>query len=409
MRTITNCRSCSSESLVQIINLGDQHISDFRDDNTLPPKYPLEVVYCDDCKLVQLRHTVPSGEMYHERYGFKSGISDSIKNDLREVVEQALAKKPDASSWLDIASNDGTLLSFVPKEIYRAGVDPITKLCNEARQHADSIVNDFFSSERFGQNDFDIITSISMFYDLDDPNEFVSGVEKVLASKGVWVIQQNYLLTTLQLGAIDNICHEHLEYYTLMSLRALLDRHGLEVFKCSTSMVNGGSIRTFVARKGDYPVGASVHRQMGLERKAGLDSIDAYRSFADKAMSNITALHDLVYELANKDKTIYIYAASTRGATIWQAAGIGPEQVVCAVERNPAKVGARFSAIDIPIISEEEFRRLRPDYALVGPWFFAFPEIINRESEYILGGGKMIVPLPDLVVIERDNINAATT
>jgi len=397
MKTITKCRSCSSESLVQIINLGNQYISDFRDDNVMPPKYPLEVVYCDDCKLVQLRHTVPSGEMYHERYGFKSGISDSIKDDLREVVEQALAKKPDASSWLDIASNDGTLLSFVPKQIYRAGVDPITKLCEEAEKHADRIVNGFFRSNDFDEP-FDIITSISMFYDLDDPNRFVREVKDTLANKGIWVIQQNYLLTTLQLGAIDNICHEHLEYYTLMSLRALLDRHGLEVFKCSTSMVNGGSIRTFVARKGDYPIGASVHRLMGLERKAGLDGLDAYQSFADKAMSNITALHDLVYELANQDKSIYIYAASTRGATIWQAAGIGPEQVICAVERNPAKVGARFSAIGIPIISEEYARHLKPDYMLIGPWFFA-DEILEREKDLLATGTKAIVPLPELRTI----------
>lgn len=398
MRTITNCRSCGHDILLDVLNLGKQYVSDFRDDKELPPQYPLEVVYCNSCKLVQLKHTTPSYEMYHERYGFKSGVNDTLKADLKEVVDQALEVKPDARAWLDIASNDGTLLSYVPGGIYRAGVDPITKLCDEARQHANSIVNDFFKPEAFGKNDFDVVTSISMFYDLDDPNGFVAGVEQVMADKAVWVIQQNYLLTTLQLGAIDNICHEHLEYYTLESLENLLDRHGLEVFKLSTSMINGGSIRTFVARKGDYPVEPSVMVQRGIELEAALADYRTYRRFGEDAFSRLAGLRDLVYSLAKQEKTIFIYGASTRGATIWQAAGLGPEQIECAVERNPDKVGKRFSAINVLIISEEDARQYGPDYILIGPWFVA-DEIIARERDLLSSGTKAIIPLPYLRVI----------
>lgn len=397
MRTITSCRVCHSKQLTTIIDLGEQYLSDFRTDFERPPKAPLEAVICEACRLVQLRHTVPSGQMYHERYGFKSGVSDSIKADLHEIVNETLKFKTEVSSWLDIASNDGTLLSYVPKEIYRVGIDPIQKLCDEAKQHADRIVPDFFRANYFDQP-FDVVTSISMFYDLDDPNRFVSEVKDTLADKGVWVIQQNYLLTTLQLGAIDNFCHEHLEYYSLMSLQALLDRHGLEVIRCSTSMVNGGSIRTFVARKGDYPVAASVHRQLEFEHKAGLYELKPYTTFAEFAMKQIADLRSLVGKLAREGNSIYIYAASTRGATIWQAAGIGPQHVEAAIERNPTKVGARFSAIDVPIESEEWAHRLRPDYMLIGPWFFA-DEILNREVAMLEAGTKVIIPLPQLRIV----------
>lgn len=398
MRTITNCRSCDSPDLTELVDFGDHFLSDFRDDDTLPPKYPLVLVICDGCKLVQLRHTVPSSDMYHERYGFKSGISESIKNDLKEVVEQALEVKPDTANWLDIASNDGTLLSHVPNELYRVGVDPVGFLCEEAKQYADRIVNEFFSSEHMDRT-FDVITSVSMFYDLDDPNQFVSDVEWTLADKGVWVIQQNYLLTTLELNAIDNVCHEHLEYYSLMSLEALLERHGLEVFKCSTSMINGGSIRTFVARKGDFPIDGSVQDQRDAEWNAELDSIDAYKSFAAGVAKNIADLMDFVDNASANGSSIYIYAASTRGATIWQAAGFGPEQITAAVERNPAKVGKMFSAINVPIISEEQARAEKPDYMLIGPWFFA-NQILEREQELLEAGTKAIIPLPELVISE---------
>lgn len=398
MRTITTCRSCQSDSLVQVVNFGEQYLSDFRSDDTRPPKYPLDLVFCTECTLVQLRHTSPSGEMYHENYGFKSGISNSIKADLKEIVEQALELKPSPKLWLDIASNDGTLLSYVPNNIGRIGIDPIKGLCLEAKQHAEVIYNDFFHPSYFKDGMFDVITSISMFYDLDDPNEFVSGVAGVLAEMGVWVIQQNYLLSTMELNAIDNICHEHLEYYTLLSLEPLLSRHGLEIFKLSKSTINGGSIRTFVAHKGEYPIGDSVVQQRMLEVQAQLTDVAGYKKFGEGATKTVGALRSLVNEIVADGKNVYIYAASTRGATIWQAAGLGPDQITATVERNPAKVGKMFSSIGVPIISEEQARAEKPDYILIGPWFYA-DEILDREKGLLSNGTKAIIPLPELRVV----------
>lgn len=402
MRTIKECRSCWSDNLVEFLNLGEQYISDFREDISKPNKYPLVAVICEDCMLVQLKHTAPSSEMYHENYGFKSGISDSIKKDLKDIVSTALEYVENPKSWLDIASNDGYLLSCTPNSLKRVGVDPIEKYCKEAEEHADFILNEFFSADSFDSDEkFDVITAISCFYDMDSPNTFVSDVSKVLAKDGIWVIQQNYLLPTLDLKAVDNFCAEHLEYYTLLSLEPLLNRHGLEVVDLSTSMVNGGSIRTMVAHKGQHEIQPSVEKLRRIEREYKLDTLVPYQEFAKDVRKNLTNLKLLVSQINQDGGKVAILAASTRGATIWQSAGLTENDICYAVERNPEKVGRYFSAIGVPIVSEEQFRKDRPSHAIIGPWFFADgPDgIIARESEYTAQGGKLIRPLPKLEIV----------
>lgn len=395
MKAITECRACGSTDISEFLDLGEQYLSDFRRDGKKPPKYPLLAVFCEHCKLVQLKHTTPPQEMYHDRYGFKSGVSDSIKRDLDDVVTHAYQYINDPNSWLDIASNDGTLLSYVPNDVYRVGVDPVTFLCKEAEQHADRIINDYFNGI---EGSYDVITSISCFYDMPNPNKFVADVLGNLNRGGVWIIQQNYLLTTMELSAIDNFCHEHLEYYTLMSLENLLHKYGLEVNEVMLSDINGGSIRTVVSRRGTFPVDTSVYDQRILEAAAGLNKLKAYKTFTKSVSEELNNLRTKIITWKEEGKSIAILAASTRGATIWQSANIDHRYIDYAVERNPAKVGANFSAIGVPIISEEEFRKRKPDYAIVGPWFFA-DEIIEREAEYVADGGRLVIPLPKVTVI----------
>lgn len=393
---IKNCRACGSISLIEFLNLGKQYLSDFRDDDSKPPRYPLVAVICEDCRLVQLRHSAPQKAMYHNNYGFKSAMSDSIIIDLDDIVTHAFQYQNDPQTWLDIGSNDGTLLSFVPRDIYTVGVDPVTFLCVEAEQHADLIVNDYFNCDVGGE--YDVITTISCFYDMPDLRTFVQDVNDVLADKGIWVIQQNYLLDSLRLRAVDNFCHEHLTYFTLYSLDKLLHQFGLEVNEVYLSTVNGGSIRTIVSRKGDYEVDESVYKQRLVEQNFGVTTLTPYREFADSIMENINKLRRLVLDLRLEQKRIAILAASTRGATIWQTADLGPEEIDFAVEKNPAKVGKWFSAVGIPIISEAEARHRKPDYMIIGPWFFA-DRIIDREKSYLDSGGKLITPLPEVKII----------
>lgn len=396
MRTVTKCRSCSATNLAEIINLGEQYLADFRQDESKPPKYPLNVVFCEKCKLVQLKHTTPSYEMYHERYGFKSGVNSTIKEDLKDIVNHALRYKKHPSRWLDIASNDGTLLSFVSPAVHRVGVDPVEFLCEQAEEHADEIINDFFDAEQV-EGKFDIITSISCFYDMDDPNKFVEDVKSVLADDGVWIIQQNYLLTMLETKAVDNICHEHLEYYSLMALENLLDKYGLEVIEVSTSMINGGVIRTIVAPEGIYPTQDSVERQRTKELDWKLDTIEPYQEFTKSVTEQLEGLKELVDDINKRGESIYVYGASTRGGTIWQSAGLTSKDLPYAVERNPAKVGKHMSCIGSKIISEEEARKRKPEYMLVSIWFFK-PEVVKREKEYMNNGGTLVFPLPRLTI-----------
>src|SRR5262245_56404771 len=174
MKTIIECRSCSSTALDPVIDLGHQYLSDFKSDASAPEEYPLSLARCDNCSLVQLKHSVNRNLLYTENYGFRSGVNQSIRNDLEDVVKTGLSWRPDAKTWLDIASNDGTLLSFVPRGIYRVGVDPVKKFRPEALKHADRIYADYFRPNRFWQEEkFDVVTSISMFYDIDNLNEFV--------------------------------------------------------------------------------------------------------------------------------------------------------------------------------------------------------------------------------------------
>lgn len=392
---ITNCRACGSDQLIEFLDLGFQYLSDFRKTRTRPPRYPLNVLLCDVCKLVQLGTSVPQEQMYHENYGFKSGINEMIRADLDDVVTHAFQYVNDPQSWLDIASNDGTLLSFVPTDIYRVGVDPVKFLCEEAKPHADVILNEYFHG---APGVYDVITSVSCFYDMPDPSQFVKDVKETLTKRGVWIIQQNYLLTTLQLNAVDNFCHEHLEYYTLLSLENLLDKFDLEVNEVQLSRINGGSIRTVVSHKGTFPIDSSVWHQRNVEEDWWLSNIGTYRTFASEIADELNTLYRLVRDMKADGKTIGILAASTRGATIWQTAGIDKTLVDFAVERNPAKVGKWFSAIGIPIISEAECLARMPDALIVGPWFFA-DQIIDREAKYLARGGQLILPLPSVEVI----------
>lgn len=400
-KTITACRSCGSEDLRHVFDLGNQRLSEFRADSSEPPRFPLQLCVCQSCTLAQLRHTVPPELLYHDSYSFKSGISDAIRHDLADVAAYALANNLDATRWLDIASNDGTLLSNVPNEIYRAGIDPLAQFADEARTQADRIVTDMFDASYFTEGEFDVITSVSMFYDLDDPNAFVAGVEKVLAPNGIWVIQQNYLSTMLENGSLDNMSHEHLAYYSLHSLIPLLRRHGLAVVDVQLDPINGGCFRTLVRRENDtYPWRGAVGDMFTQETNAGIDGLAQFEKFASRAADTLGDIKSLVDRIRQGGERVYVYGASTRGAVIWQAAGLDVNDLPFVVDRNPDKLGRYMSSIGAPIISEEEMRADPPEYLLVGPYWLR-DDFVKREAEYLERGGKFIFPLPKLEVVSK--------
>ena len=394
---ITTCRSCYSSELEIVLDLGSHRLSDFADvmpEN--PPTFPLRVLRCNVCTLAQLSTTVPAQMLYHPRYSFKSNVSEAIIEDLAGVVREGLAWPTlKITRWLDIACNDGTLLRFVPGHIWREGVDPLIQFAPEATKHADRITTDFFHPKHFDQM-FDVITSISMFYDIDDPNTFVEGVKSVLAKRGIWIIQQNYLPTMLRQNSIDNVSHEHLAYYSLRSLEHLLYQHGLEVNRVWLNPINGGCFRTIVSRIGMHPVEQTVH----MLRQVEYDHQTAWSAFRLETTRSLNGLRQFVKDLVSKRQLIYVYGASTRGGTIWQAAELDARDMPLAVDRNPVKVGKVMTSIGAPIISEERAREIGPNYFLVGPWWLR-EHIVKREQQYLKDGGKLIFPLPSLEVVSR--------
>ena len=395
----TTCRACYSNELVEILDLGPQCLSDFRSDRSLPPKFPLTLMLCTNCSLVQLSQTVPRENMYHDGYGYRSGVNEQIRNNLEMLVNIAFNHIDDTKNWLDIACNDGTLLSMVPKNIYRVGVDPVKKFKAESKQHADLIIDEYFPTKDLSdQLKFDVITSISMFYDLDDPNQFISMIGKCLAPGGIWIVQQNYILSMLKNTSFDNVCHEHIGYYSLTAMKHLIDRHNLEIIRVFEDDINGGSIITIISHRGTKNIDASVELFLKMEKDFGISDPDSYKDFEHNVSKISKQLFSLINQLIKENKTIYIYGASTRGSVIWQRVGLNSELIDFAVERQQEKIGKFFSAISVPIISEYDMRKNPPDYLLIGPWFLR-ESFIEREQEFLRNGGKMIIPLPEIQII----------
>lgn len=405
LKPIINCRSCQSANIVNILNLGNLHLSNFTKNNRKPPKYPLVIILCRNCHLLQLKHNAPQSLLYSENYGYKSGINQTMRSELKEIVEKVIIKTGRLSKKLtvvDIGANDGTLLGYYPKTYERIGVEPVKKLARECKKNASSVVNDFFNyhaiKKMLGTKKADIVTAISCFYDMEEPNTFVADVKKILDDKGIFVIQQNYLVKMLTQNAFDNIVHEHLEYYSLTTLQSLLAEHGLEVFDLELRELNGGSFRTYIGLVDKHPTSVSVYEQLELEKLISLHRKKIYTDFANRVKSVKKELYGFIKQKVKEGKKIYVYGASTRGNTLLQYFDLNNKLIKKAVERNPEKWGTKIASVGIPIISEEQARREKPDYMLVLPWFFK-EEFLDREKTYLAKGGHFIFPLPKVEVI----------
>jgi len=400
---IDKCRICKESKLVSILDLGNQYLSDFRNDKSKPESFPLNLLLCENCGLAQLDTTVDRDLMYHDGYGYRSGTNELIRQNLKWVVETGLNQNPDAKSWLDIACNDGTLLGFVPKDFRRVGIDPVKKFSVESHQNADKIIAEFFSKAAVGES-FDVISSVSMFYDLDDPEAFVREVKECLNPNGIWIVQQNYLVSMIENVSFDNICHEHITYFSLTALNNLISRNGLEIIDIDFPSINGGSIMTVFAHKGVFKSSPRVEETLLAEERLGISERLGFEKFRSSVAENIQRLKNLLTQIASEKKRIQIYGASTRGGTIWQALEPEINVVAAAVERQEEKVGKIYSVIGKEIISEAEMRANPPEYLLIGPWFLK-ESFVSRESNYLKSGGAMIFPLPSVIIVTSSDLS----
>jgi len=407
-----------------LFSLGNIHLSDFlekNEDSQKKEKFELKLVLDTDTGLVRLSETVNPTLMYG-KYWYRSGINSSMKKDLLDVVHSVGAVKqllPD-EVWLDIACNDGTLLSHVGDlypHIKRLGIDPADdSYVSESEKHADQIIQDYFSLKTYNASKFcdkkvNVVTTIAMFYDLDDPVSFISDVRKIIDENGVWVVQMSYTPLMLSQLAFDNICHEHVYYYSLFNFKRLLEENGFRVVDVQLNTVNGGSFRVFavpsVANETTFAnqpyrdvADFRIRAFLAKEKEMCLDSIDTWMQFYDQIKQLRDQTLSFIKKAKSEGKTIWGYGASTKGNTLLQYFGLDNTTITAIAERSPYKYGLKTVGTNIPILSEKEMRIAKPDYILILPWHF-IGEFIEREKDYLSSGGKFIVPCPKFQVIGK--------
>jgi len=417
-KNIQHCRVCGSADLTEVVSIEEQYLSptfvETNENNPLADiRVPQTLVLCDRsnntnaCGLLQLKETVEPDYLYRE-YFYRSSVSDTMRKDLKNVVDDVVERVhlEDNDIVVDIGANDCTMIGYFPSDLTRIGVEPAQNISWEGVAPSIKIVNNYFSQDVLSgvleDKKVKIFTSCAMFYDLDDPNSFVSDVKSLLHEEGVWCIQLSYLPLMLKNINFYDICNEHLEYYSLHTLNYLMKQNGLEIFDAAENDVNGGSIRVMITHL-DRKIEKtdSFKELIDIEKTMNLFDKKTYTDFHEEILSLKNKIKNTIGVEIKNGNTVLGLGASTKGNMLLQLFGIGKETIPYISERNPEKVGLKTLGTDIELISEERARELNPSYMLVLPWYFK-SEIVAREKEYILNGGKLLFPMPYPHVVHKD-------
>tara|TARA_B100000787_G_C16198397_1_gene302782 strand:- start:1563 stop:2813 length:1251 start_codon:yes stop_codon:yes gene_type:complete len=410
-KKINSCRICNDKNLINIIDLKKQYIQgSFEKENhpqTVKTKIPLQLVICKKCSLVQTKHTVSPDALY-ENYWYKSGVNFTMTDHLLKLAKESkkiLKNKNKKIKILDIGCNDGTLLRSFPKTFIKVGIDP-SQIAKKLKSENLTIINDFFPSKKillkYKNNKFDLITSIAMFYDIQDPTSFVNNIKNILNENGIWIFELSYLVDMLKLNSYDTICHEHLEYYSITALNYLMKKTDMKIFKIQFNEINGGSIRCYVTHSSNQNYDNKnnlnvIKKTLKKEANLKINTTIPYKKFFKRIIKIKHELNELIRNIKKNKKIVHIYGASTKGNTIIQWQGINDKIIEFAADRNPQKWGAKTIGSNIKIISEEKSKKMSPDYYLVLPWHFK-KEFLKREKFFMNNGGKMIFPLPKIKI-----------
>jgi nucleoside-diphosphate-sugar epimerase len=360
---------------------------------------------CESCGLVQLRETTDCNELYEYEYGYRSGISNTMRTHLKQYQEEILTKIQLSSGDIivDIGSNDSTMLQYYSNDLIRIGVDPTGKQFSQYYGEVE-LLSTYFTYENFttafGNIQPKMVSSICMFYDLPDPVQFAKDIHSILHDDGIWTCEQSYLPTMIKTNSIDTICHEHLEYYSLHQVKDIADRAGFSIIDVKFNDSNGGSFRVYFAKNTTtvhIPNTTLVNAILAEEYEYGIMNLDLYRKFMENVNNEVNKLRNFIENVIANGKSVYIYGASTKGNCLLQYAKLDETYMKYAVERNPNKIG-KMTSTGIEIISEEKMRENPPDYLFVLPWHFR-DEIIVRENTFLENGGQFIFPFPHFDVV----------
>ena len=405
----SSCRIGGGD-LLPVLDLGELAMTGtFRAAADPPvPTAPLALMWSPNSGLVQLKHSYDTSAMFGDNYGYRSGLNAGMVSHLANIVSrlEVAARLAPGDVVVDIGSNDATTLkAYQSPGIRRIGIDPTgTKFASFYPPEIE-LVADFFSESAFRsvvpEGRARIVTSISMFYDLENPVDFARQVESILADDGVWLLEQSYLPAMLRSTSYDTICHEHLEYYRLGTIREIIEAAGLKVVDVAFNDVNGGSFAVTATRSGSEAFETNhvlIDWIIDQEKRMGLETIEPYREFAQRVEQHRRDLRDLVGRITSAGKSVIGYGASTKGNVLLQYCGFDSHSIPAIAEVNSDKFGRRTPGTDIPIVSEAEAHALRPDYFLVLPWHFR-AGILEREKAFRERGGKFIFPLPHIEVV----------
>jgi hypothetical protein len=406
--TIERCRICRSDHLLSVLHLGHQELTGVFPGSKQEKigRGPLELLWCGGCGLLQLGNSYHASEMYGANYGYRSGLNQSMVRHLTDKIrylEQRTRLQP-GDTVIDIGSNDATSLkAYRTPGIRRVGVDPTGDKFRSYYPSDVTLISDFFSAEnisKVAQNRARIVTSIAMFYDLEDPVNFATQVSDILADDGFWHFEQSYMPSMLRMCSYDTICHEHIEYYSMSTVMHVLDCVGMQVIDVQMSSVNGGSFAVTAAKKTN-PARSNrplIEWLIEQELRMGLNTPKPYRDFEERVYRHRADLSRLLRALKSDGKLVLGYGASTKGNVVLQFCGISERELPAIAEVNEDKFGAFTPGTRIPIIPEVEARAMRPDYFLVLPWHFK-DHIVQREASYLADGGKMIFPFPEIEIV----------
>jgi hypothetical protein len=405
---ISKCRSCESNKLVSCLSLGKQSLT-----GVFPNKKnqkintgTLKLVYCQNCKLLQLSENFDRNEMYGINYGYMSSLNPTMVTHLKSKANklQKIININSGDVVVDIGSNDGTFLSFFNKNNTRIGVDPTISKFQKNYQKKIIKIADFFSKEILQKYKIykkaKLITSIAMFYDLENPISFAKDIYESLDDNGLWHFEQSYMPSMIKNVSYDTICHEHLEYYSLKSVMYILNQANFKIVDIELNNINGGSFSLTVAKKKSKKFDKSKLVDWILKKEEIYDynNLKTIKEFSKKVYMHKKLFRDLILNLNDMGKKVIGYGASTKGNVILQFCNLGSKQIPYVADVNPFKKNRFTPGTNIKIIDETDLKRKKPDYLVVLPWHFR-DFIINKERNFLKKGGHIIFPLPEIEII----------
>ena len=398
-KKIKHCLLCKNKNMKEIFSLGNLYVSNFVKKNNIKKglKAPLKLLFCNKCTLIQLSHIAPQEIMYKRFYWYRSGVTKTMKEGLKNIYKDSLKyvnlEKNDVV--LDIGANDGTLLNYYRKKYVTIGCEPANNLKVSLKRNCDHVLNDFWSKNRLEKiltekklKKPKIITAIGMFYDLEEPNKFIKDAAESLDENGIFIAQLMCLKSMIEKNDLGNICHEHIEFYSLKSIKFLFEENGMEIFKIEKNDINGGSYRIYCRKF-----------KNGSIKLPNEDVLKLMKGFIKRVKKNKNLIVKFINKKIKENKKIYLYGASTKGNTVLQYYGINNRMVPYAAERSSEKWGKYTIGTGIKIISERKARELKPDYFFVTPWGF-IKEFVKREKKWLKNGGTFILPFPKFKLIK---------